>query len=115
MKFLKRAFGGILSAVMVLSCMVPAFAATDVVKSYKSSYQYISGESDKLGYRAETVASVSQGAYAGLPAYCLEFHKTMSTGVHLTENSSFFATLSAAGLSNEQISGVAYTLSLIHI
>lgn len=109
MKFLKRAFGGILSAVMVLSCMVPAFAATDVVKSYKSSYQYISGESDKLGYRAETVASVSQGAYAGLPAYCLEFHKTMSTGVHLTENSSFFATLSAAGLSNEQISGVAYT------
>lgn len=109
MKFLKRAFGGILSAVMVLSCMVPAFAATDVVKSYKSSYQYISGESDKLGYRAETVASVSQGAYAGLPAYCLEFHKTMSTGVHLTENSSFFATLSAEGLSNEQISGVAYT------
>lgn len=108
MKFLKRAFGGILSAVMVLSCMVPAFAATDVIKSYKSSYQYLSGESSKLGYRAETVATVSSGAYSGLPAYCLEFHKTMSTGVHLTENSTFFETLSKEGLSNDQISGVAY-------
>lgn len=109
MKFLKCVFGGILSSVMVLSCMIPAFAATDVIKSYKSSsYQYISGQPSKLGYQSETIASVSQGAYAGLPAYCLEFHRTMSTGVHLTETSSFFETLSAEGLSNDQISGVAY-------
>ena len=109
MKFLKRVIGGVLSAFMLVGSVAPALAASDIVTTTSSGYQYLSGVSSKLGYRSQTKATVSSGNYKGLPAYCLEFHKDMTTGVALTETTSFWNTLQSAGLSDAQISGIAYT------
>lgn len=109
MKFLKRVIGGVLSAFMLVGSVAPALAASDIVTTTSSGYQYLSGVSSKLGYHSQTKATVSSGNYKGLPAYCLEFHKDMTTGVALTETTSFRNTLQSAGLSDAQISGIAYT------
>ena len=52
MKFLKRVIGGVLSAFMLVGSVAPALAASDIVTTTSSGYQYLSGVSSKLGYRS---------------------------------------------------------------
>ena len=56
MKFLKRVIGGVLSAFMLVGSVAPALAASDIVTTTSSGYQYLSGVSSKLGYHSQTKA-----------------------------------------------------------